>query len=167
MAQAAETKRRGKTKDKAVDRDDLLKAYHDMLLIRRFEEKAGQLYGMGLIGGFCHLYIGQEAVVVGMQLALTDGDEVITSYRDHGHMLATGMEARGVMAELTGRSGGYSRGKGGSMHMFSKEKKFFGGHGIVGAQVPIGTGLGFTHKHRKDGLLAMCFLGDGAVNQGQ
>src|ERR1700710_367048 len=134
MAQAAEAKKRGKTKEKSVDRDTLLKAYRAMLLIRRFEEKAGQLYGMGLIGGFCHLYIGQEPVVVGMQLALTDGDEVITSYRDHGHMLATGMEARGVMAELTGPSGGYSRGKGGSMHMFSKEKKFFGGSGIVGAR---------------------------------
>ena len=139
MAQAAEAKKRGKTREpKAAaraDKDGLLKAYRDMLLIRRFEEKAGQLYGMGLIGGFCHLYIGQEAVVTGMQMAIADGDEVITSYRDHGHMLATGMEARGVMAELTGRSGGYSHGKGGSMHMFSKEKNFFGGHGIVGAQV--------------------------------
>src|SRR5277367_6410567 len=120
------------------------KFYRDMLLIRRFEEKAGQLYGMGLVGGFCHLYIGQEAVVVGMQLAISPGDEVITSYRDHGHMLACEMDPRGVMAELTGRSGGYSRGKGGSMHMFSKEKNFFGGHGIVGAQVSIGTGLGFS-----------------------
>ncbi|MEA2791148.1 MAG: pyruvate dehydrogenase component alpha subunit, partial [Acetobacteraceae bacterium] len=141
MAQAAETRKRGKTKDKAVDRDVLMKAYRKMLLIRRFEEKAGQLYGMGLIGGFCHLYIGQEAVVVGMQLAISDGDEVITSYRDHGHMLACEMDPRGVMAELTGRSGGYSRGKGGSMHMFSKVKIFFGGHGIVGAQVCLGTGL--------------------------
>src|ERR1700749_400250 len=148
MAQAAEAKRRGKAKDKSVDRDILLRAYRSMLLIRRFEEKAGQLYGMGLIGGFCHLYIGQEAVVVGVQLALSKGDEVITSYRDHGHMLATGMEARGVMAELTGRSGGYSRGKGGSMHMFSKEKKFFGGHGIVGAPVSLGTGLAFSNMYR-------------------
>ena len=143
MANAAETRKRGgKTREPSVDKQQLLKAYRDMLLIRRFEEKAGQLYGMGLIGGFCHLYIGQEAVVVGVQMALSDGDEVITSYRDHGHMLATGMEPRGVMAELTGRAGGYSHGKGGSMHMFSKEKNFFGGHGIVGAQVSLGTGLG-------------------------
>ena len=124
--------------------DELKHHYREMLLIRRFEEKAGQLYGMGLIGGFCHLYIGQEAVVVGMQAAIEDGDSVVTSYRDHGHMLATGMEARGVMAELTGRIGGYSKGKGGSMHMFSREKNFFGGHGIVAAQVPIGTGLAFV-----------------------
>src|ERR1700735_409963 len=148
MAQADTKKRPSKAKEKPLDRDALLKAYRTMLLIRRFEEKAGQLYGMGLIGGFCHLYIGQEAVVVGVQLALTDGDEVITSYRDHGHMLATGMEPRGVMAELTGRSGGYSHGKGGSMHMFSKEKKFFGGHGIVGAQVSLGTGLAFSDWYR-------------------
>ena len=127
MAPAAETRKRtGKARDSSLDQQRLLQAYRDMLLIRRFEERAGQLYGMGLIGGFCHLYIGQEAVVVGMQLALSDGDQVITSYRDHGHMLATGMDPRGVMAELTGRSGGYSQGKGGSMHMFSKEKNFFG-----------------------------------------
>jgi pyruvate dehydrogenase E1 component alpha subunit len=167
MAQAAEAKRRGKTKEKAVDRDALLKAYRTMLLIRRFEEKAGQLYGMGLIGGFCHLYIGQEAVVVGVQLALKDGDEVITSYRDHGHMLATGMEARGVMAELTGRSGGYSHGKGGSMHMFSKEKKFFGGHGIVGAQVSLGTGLAFSNMYRGNDRVSITYFGEGASNQGQ
>jgi pyruvate dehydrogenase E1 component alpha subunit len=138
-----------------------------MLLIRRFEEKAGQLYGMGAIGGFCHLYIGQEAVVVGMQMALKQGDQVITGYRDHGHMLATGMDAKGVMAELTGRRGGYSKGKGGSMHMFSREKGFYGGHGIVGGQVPLGTGLGFAHKYREDGKVNMCYLGDGAINQGQ
>ncbi len=126
-------------------RDEDLSAYHEMLLIRRFEEKAGQLYGMGLIGGFCHLYIGQEAVVVGMQMAANEGDEVITGYRDHGHMLACGMDPRGVMAELTGRRGGYSKGKGGSMHMFSKEKDFYGGHGIVGAQVSLGTGLGLAN----------------------
>lgn len=138
-----------------------------MLLIRRFEEKAGQLYGMGLIGGFCHLYIGQEAVVVGMQSCRKTQDTVITSYRDHGHMLACGMEARGVMAELTGRIDGYSKGKGGSMHMFSIEKNFFGGHGIVGAQVPIGTGLAFAHKYKNDGGITFCYLGDGAVNQGQ
>ena len=134
-----------------MSREQLLQAYRDMLLIRRFEEKAGQLYGMGLIGGFCHLYIGQEAVVVGMQACLEPGDQVITSYRDHGHMLATGMEARGVMAELTGRIGGYSKGKGGSMHMFSREKGFFGGHGIVGAQVSLGTGLAFAnwYRHRR------------------
>ena len=146
---------------------DILKYYRDMLLIRRFEEKAGQLYGMGLIGGFCHLYIGQEAVVVGMQAAAEQGDTVITSYRDHGHMLATGMDAKGVMAELTGRKGGYSKGKGGSMHMFSREKGFYGGHGIVGGQVPLGTGLGFAHKYREDGKVNMCYLGDGAINQGQ
>jgi pyruvate dehydrogenase E1 component alpha subunit len=146
---------------------DYLKYYRDMLLIRRFEEKAGQLYGMGLIGGFCHLYIGQEAVVVGMQAAQKDMDTVITSYRDHGHMLACGMEANGVMAELTGRETGYSHGKGGSMHMFSREKNFFGGHGIVGAQVPIGTGLAFAHKYKNDGGVCVTYLGDGAVNQGQ
>src|SRR5437667_9090627 len=144
-----------------------LKALRDMLLIRRFEEKSGQLYGMGAIGGFCHLYIGQEAVVVGMQMALKMGDQVITGYRDHGHMLATGMEAKGVMAELTGRRGGYSKGKGGSMHMFSMEKNFFGGHGIVGAQVPLGTGLAFANRYRNAGNLSVTYLGDGAVNQGQ
>ena len=146
---------------------DLLRFYREMLLIRRFEERAGQLYGMGLIGGFCHLYIGQEAVVVGVQSAQKPVDTVITSYRDHGHMLAAGMDAKGVMAELTGRSTGYSHGKGGSMHMFSREKNFFGGHGIVGAQVPIGTGLGFAHKYKGDGGVCVTYLGDGAVNQGQ
>jgi len=143
------------------------KLYEDMLLIRRFEEKAGQLYGMGLIGGFCHLYIGQEAVVVGMQAALQPGDQVITAYRDHGHMLATGMDPKGVMAELTGRFAGYSKGKGGSMHMFSRDKNFFGGHGIVGAQVPIGTGLAFANKYRENGAVSLTYLGDGAANQGQ
>jgi len=147
--------------------DDLVKFYKDMLLIRRFEERAGQLYGMGLIGGFCHLYIGQEAVVVGLQACALPGDSVVTSYRDHGHMLATGMDPKGVMAELTGRADGYSRGKGGSMHMFSREKGFFGGHGIVGAQVPIGTGLAFAHKYKGDGGLCMAYMGDGAFNQGQ
>ncbi|HEY1795690.1 MAG TPA: pyruvate dehydrogenase (acetyl-transferring) E1 component subunit alpha [Stellaceae bacterium] len=141
--------------------------FHDMLLIRRFEERAGQLYGMGLIGGFCHLYIGQEAVVVGLQAALKEGDTIVTSYRDHGHMLACGMDPKGVMAELAGRRDGYSHGKGGSMHMFSREKNFFGGHGIVGAQVPIGTGLGFAHRYRDDGFISVTFLGDGAINQGQ
>jgi pyruvate dehydrogenase E1 component alpha subunit len=145
----------------------LRKFYRDMLMIRRFEERAGQLYGMGLIGGFCHLYIGQEAVVVGTQATLKEGDSVITAYRDHGHMLACGMDPKGVMAELTGRATGYSKGKGGSMHMFSREKKFFGGHGIVGAQVPLGTGLAFAHKYKKDGLLSVTSCGDGAVNQGQ
>ncbi|MFM7415314.1 MAG: thiamine pyrophosphate-dependent enzyme, partial [Alphaproteobacteria bacterium] len=140
----------------------MLRAYRDMLLIRRFEEKAGQLYGMGLIGGFCHLYIGQEAVVVGMQMCLKAGDQVITSYRDHGHMLATGMEARGVMAELTGRIGGYSKGKGGSMHMFSREKGFYGGHGIVGAQVSLGNGLAFANWYRQDGRVAVTYFGEGA-----
>ncbi len=168
MAQAAtETRKRGKAKEPAVDRDILFKAYRTMLLIRRFEEKAGQLYGMGLIGGFCHLYIGQEAVVVGMQMAISDGDQVITSYRDHGHMLACGMEARGVMAELTGRAGGYSRGKGGSMHMFSREKNFFGGHGIVGAQVSLGNGLAFANKYRGNDRVSLTYFGEGASNQGQ
>ncbi|HEY1261865.1 MAG TPA: pyruvate dehydrogenase (acetyl-transferring) E1 component subunit alpha [Stellaceae bacterium] len=150
-----------------VPPQELLKYYRDMLLIRRFEERAGQMYGMGLIGGFCHLYIGQEAVVVGMQAALKPGDTVVTSYRDHGHMLACGMDPKGVMAELTGRRSGYSHGKGGSMHMFSREQNFFGGHGIVGAQVPIGTGLGFAHRYKDDGLISLTYLGDGAINQGQ
>jgi pyruvate dehydrogenase E1 component alpha subunit len=149
------------------DRDADLKAYREMLLIRRFEEKAGQLYGMGFIGGFCHLYIGQEAVVVGMQMALKEGDQVITAYRDHGHMLACGMSARGVMAELTGRRSGLSRGKGGSMHMFSKEKNFYGGHGIVGAQVSLGTGLAFANRYRGNDNVSLAYFGDGAANQGQ
>src|SRR5881398_3092462 len=144
-----------------------LTALHDMLLIRRFEEKAGQLYGMGAIGGFCHLYIGQEAVVVGMQMALKQGDQVITGYRDHGHMLACGMEANGVMAELTGRRGGLSKGKGGSMHMFSVAKGFYGGHGIVGAQVPLGTGLAFANRYRRNDNVSITYCGDGAANQGQ
>jgi pyruvate dehydrogenase E1 component alpha subunit len=144
-----------------------LAALRDMLLIRRFEEKAGQLYGMGAIGGFCHLYIGQEAVVVGMQMALKQGDQVITGYRDHGHMLACGMDANGVMAELTGRRGGYSKGKGGSMHMFSMEKNFYGGHGIVGAQVSLGTGLAFANRYRGNDFVSVAYFGDGASNQGQ
>jgi pyruvate dehydrogenase E1 component alpha subunit len=142
-------------------------ALRQMLLIRRFEEKAGQMYGMGLIGGFCHLYIGQEAVVVGMKMAMVDGDQMITGYRDHGHMLASGMDPKGVMAELTGRRDGYSKGKGGSMHMFSTEKNFFGGHGIVGAQVPIGTGLAFANKYRGNSSVSLTYFGDGAANQGQ
>ena len=153
--------------DLGVPPKKLLEYYRDMLLIRRFEERAGQMYGMGLIGGFCHLYIGQEAVVVGMQAALKEGDTIVTSYRDHGHMLACGMDPNGVMAELTGRRSGYSHGKGGSMHMFSREKNFFGGHGIVGAQVPIGTGLAFAHRYRENGLICVTYLGDGAINQGQ
>ena len=148
-------------------KDEEHKAYRDMVLIRRFEQKAGQLYGMGFIGGFCHLYIGQEAVVTGMQMALKDGDQVITGYRDHGHMLATGMTARGVMAELTGRRSGYSRGKGGSMHMFSKEKNFYGGHGIVGGQVSLGTGLAFANRYRGNDNVSLVYFGDGAANQGQ
>jgi pyruvate dehydrogenase E1 component alpha subunit len=147
--------------------DTQLQFYKDMLLIRRFEERAGQLYGMGLIGGFCHLYIGQEAVVVGLQGNVIEADTLITTYRDHGHMLASGMDPNGVMAELTGRIDGYSRGKGGSMHMFSREKGFFGGHGIVGASVPIGTGLAFAHKYNGDGGVNFCYFGDGAANQGQ
>ena len=162
---AAKTSNGGPIAD--FDRDEELKAYREMLLIRRFEEKAGQLYGMGFIGGFCHLYIGQEAVVVGMQMAQKEGDQVITAYRDHGHMLATGMEARGVMAELTGRRNGYSHGKGGSMHMFSKEKNFYGGHGIVGAQVSLGTGLAFANRYRGNNSVSIAYFGDGAANQGQ
>ena len=146
---------------------DMLKFYREMLLIRRFEEKAGQLYGMGKIAGFCHLYIGQEAVVTGMQACLKEGDQVITGYRDHGHMLACGLDPNGVMAELTGRIGGLSRGKGGSMHMFSKEKNFYGGHGIVGAQVPLGTGLAFANKYRGNDNVSLAYFGDGAANQGQ
>jgi pyruvate dehydrogenase E1 component alpha subunit len=149
------------------DPDVLIQYYRDMLLIRRFEERAGQMYGMGLIGGFCHLYIGQEAVVVGMQAAIETGDSVLTSYRDHGHMLACGMDPKGVMAELTGRRGGYSKGKGGSMHMFSREKNFYGGHGIVGAQVSIGTGIAFAQRSRDDGGITLTYFGDGASNQGQ
>ncbi len=155
------------TEPPPLSREEELDAYRGMLLIRRFEEKAGQMYGMGLIGGFCHLYIGQEAVVVGMLGATTPGDEVVTGYREHGHMLACGMDPKGVMAELTGRAGGYSKGKGGSMHMFSVEKAFYGGHGIVGAQVPIGTGLAFANKYRGNDHVSLTFLGDGAANQGQ
>jgi pyruvate dehydrogenase E1 component alpha subunit len=151
----------------AFSREQDLHALRDMLLIRRFEEKAGQLYGMGAIGGFCHLYIGQEAIVVGMQMALEEGDQVITGYRDHGHMLACGMDPKGVMAELTGRRGGYSKGKGGSMHMFSKEKNFYGGHGIVGAQVSLGTGLAFANRYRGNDRVSLAYFGDGAANQGQ
>lgn len=169
MSAKDRTRARGAAKKKGntVSKDELHRYYYDMLMIRRFEEKAGQLYGMGLIGGFCHLYIGQEAVVVGIQSTLKDGDAVITSYRDHGHMLACGMEARGVMAELTGRAGGYSKGKGGSMHMFSREKNFYGGHGIVAAQVPIGAGIAFAHKYNSNDLVSVTYLGDGAINQGQ
>jgi pyruvate dehydrogenase E1 component alpha subunit len=150
-----------------VSKDELLKYYREMLLIRRFEEKAGQLYGMGLIGGFCHLYIGQEAVVVGLEACTKPGDKRLTSYRDHGHMLACGMSANGVMAELTGREGGYSKGKGGSMHMFSKEKHFYGGHGIVGAQVPLGAGLAMSDWYRGNDNVTFTYFGDGAANQGQ
>ena len=147
--------------------EEMKALYEEMLLIRRFEEKAGQLYGMGLIGGFCHLYIGQEAVVTGIQSVQEEIDTVVTTYRDHGHMLSKGMDPKGVMAELTGREGGYSRGKGGSMHMFSQEKGFFGGHGIVGASTAIGTGLAFAHKYREDNGVAVAYMGDGSANQGQ
>lgn len=152
---------------KYYNKEQLVKAYTQMLQIRRFEEKAAQLYGMGLIGGFCHLYIGQEAVVVGIQSAMQPQDTIVTSYRDHGHMLACDMDPRGVMAELTGREGGYSHGKGGSMHMFSREKNFFGGHGIVGAQIPIGAGMAFAHKYKADNGVSVSYMGDGAANQGQ
>jgi len=170
MAASKKTKSKktsSKRKALKVGKEELLEYYRQMLLIRRFEEKAGQLYGMGQIAGFCHLYIGQEAVVVGCRAGMKEGDQMITGYRDHGHMLACGMESRGVMAELTGRSGGYSRGKGGSMHMFSTEKKFYGGHGIVGAQVPLGAGLGFANKYLDNGSVSLSFFGDGASNQGQ
>ncbi len=160
------SKRKAKS-NLAATKDELLSYYRDMLSIRRFEEKAGQLYGMGLIGGFCHLYIGQEAVVVGMEAVKQDGDQTITGYRDHGHMLACGMDPKGVMAELTGRVGGYSKGKGGSMHMFSSEKNFYGGHGIVGAQIPLGAGLAFANKYRGENKVSLTYFGDGASNQGQ
>jgi pyruvate dehydrogenase E1 component alpha subunit len=169
MAATAKKSPAKKTRKGGADpgKAEQLQFYKDMLLIRRFEEKAGQLYGMGLIAGFCHLYIGQEAVVVGVQAALDDDDQVITGYRDHGHMLACGLSARGVMAELTGREGGLSRGKGGSMHMFSREKHFYGGHGIVGAQVPIGAGLAFSNQYRGSDAVCVTYFGDGASNQGQ
>ncbi len=156
-----------KTNKPNTSKKDLLHYYREMLLIRRFEEKAGQLYGMGLIGGFCHLYIGQEAIIVGLESATKQGDKRVTSYRDHGHMLACGMDPKGVMAELTGREGGYSKGKGGSMHMFSKEANFYGGHGIVGAQVPIGAGLAFADKYKGNDNVSFAYFGDGAANQGQ
>ena len=165
MAAAKRKTKRAKTK--APDSDELLAYYRQMLLIRRFEEKAGQMYGMGLIGGFCHLYIGQEAVVVGMEHAIGPDDGVITSYRDHGHMLARGMDPKGVMAELTGRRGGYSKGKGGSMHMFSTEQNFFGGNGIVGAQVPLGVGMAFAYNYRGEKRVSLTYFGEGAANQGQ
>src|SRR5437867_10610685 len=159
---ATVAKRKGKSDaDTEPDSAELLKYYYDMLLIRRFEERAGQLYGMGLIAGFCHLYIGQEAIVVGIQSVLKSQDSIVTAYRDHGHMLACGMDPKGVMAELTGRIGGYSKGKGGSMHMFSLEKGFYGGHGIVGAQAPIGTGLGFAHHYSENGRVSLTYMGDG------
>jgi pyruvate dehydrogenase E1 component alpha subunit len=157
----------GRANVPALSKEQELAAYRQMLLIRRFEEKAGQMYGMGLIGGFCHLYIGQEAVVVGMQMAIEEGDQVITGYRDHGHMLACDMDPKGVMAELTGRRGGYSKGKGGSMHMFSVEKGFYGGHGIVGAQVSLGTGLALANRYRGNDRVSLAYFGDGAANQGQ
>jgi pyruvate dehydrogenase E1 component alpha subunit len=163
MAKAAKAQAEGS----AHDRDEMLQFYRQMLLIRRFEERAGQLYGMGLIGGFCHLYIGQEAVAVGMQAIKRPGDQIITGYRDHGHMLAAGMDPKEVMAELTGRIGGSSHGKGGSMHMFSVDQGFFGGHGIVGGQVPLGTGLAFADRYRNDGAVSFTYFGDGAANQGQ
>ena len=163
----APAKKKAAPKALKTTKDELLGYYKDMLLIRRFEEKAGQLYGMGLIAGFCHLYIGQEAVVTGIRAVMNEGDQMITGYRDHGHMLACDMDPRGVMAELTGREGGYSRGKGGSMHMFSTEKKFYGGHGIVGAQVALGSGLGFANKYLDNKAVSLAFFGDGASNQGQ
>ncbi len=155
------------TRKSNVSKEELLKYYREMLLIRRFEEKAGQLYGMGLIGGFCHLYIGQEAVVVGLEANTEEGDKRITTYRDHGHMLACGMDPKGVMAELTGREGGYSKGKGGSMHMFSKDAHFYGGHGIVGANVPLGAGLALSDKYKGNDRVTFTYFGDGAANQGQ
>ena len=167
MAAKKSSSKSKKSKALKATKSELLKYYRDMLLIRRFEEKAGQLYGMGQIAGFCHLYIGQEAVVIGCKASMVEGDQMITSYRDHAHMLACDMSPRGVMAELTGRSGGYSRGKGGSMHMFSTEKHFYGGHGIVGAQVPIGAGLALANKYKGNNKVSLAFFGDGASNQGQ
>ncbi|MEM9964573.1 MAG: pyruvate dehydrogenase (acetyl-transferring) E1 component subunit alpha [Asticcacaulis sp.] len=171
MARAAKadtgTQTAGDKLNRNVSKDDLLKYYREMVLIRRFEERAGQLYGMGLIGGFCHLYIGQEAIAVGMEEISIDGDQVITGYRDHGHMLAAGMDPKEVMAELTGRSGGSSKGKGGSMHMFDIATGFYGGHGIVGAQVSLGTGLAFADFYNKNGNVSFTYFGDGAANQGQ
>ncbi|HLK25793.1 MAG TPA: pyruvate dehydrogenase (acetyl-transferring) E1 component subunit alpha [Caulobacteraceae bacterium] len=169
-AAAAETKSRAApptAKREAADKDELLAFHRQMLLIRRFEERAGQLYGMGLIGGFCHLYIGQEAIAVGMQAVKQPGDQIITAYRAHGHMLACGVDPKTVMSELTGREAGASKGKGGSMHMFSPKNDFYGGHGIVGAQVSLGTGLGFANRYRKNGKVAFVYFGDGAANQGQ
>ncbi len=164
---AVDTAKKSSVGKSSLPKEKLLKIYQEMLLIRRFEEKAGQLYGMGLIGGFCHLYIGQEAVVTGIQAAAKEGDAVITTYRDHAHMLACGMDPKGIMAELTGRIGGFSKGKGGSMHMFSVEKQFWGGHGIVGANVPLGTGMAFAQKYKNNGHITMAYFGDGAANQGQ
>ena len=164
---AAVEKSSAAKKPAGLPKEKLLELFRQMILIRRFEEKAGQLYGMGLIGGFCHLYIGQEAVVIGMQAAAKEGDAVITTYRDHGHMIACGMDPKGIMAELTGRIDGFSRGKGGSMHMFSVERNFFGGHGIVGANLPLGTGLAFAQKYKGTDSLSMVYFVDGAANQGQ
>src|SRR3569623_2533716 len=164
---AGRLKANGADSKPAAGKDELLKFYREMLLIRRFEERAGQLYGMGLIGGFCHLYIGQEAIAVGMQPVVEKGDQIITGYRDHGLMLTTGMDPKEVMAELTGRAGGSSKGKGGSMHMFSVEAGFFGGHGIVGAQVSLGTGLALADWYRNNGNVSFTYFGDGAANQGQ
>ncbi len=161
------TVKKTESKSTPLSKEQLLKFYYDMLLIRRFEEKAGQLYGMGLIAGFCHLYIGQEAVIVGMNSVRQKGDQQVTSYRDHGHIVASGIDPKYVMAELTGRATGCSKGKGGSMHMFNTAGHFYGGHGIVGAQVPIGTGLAFANKYRKNKNISFTYLGDGAVNQGQ
>jgi pyruvate dehydrogenase E1 component alpha subunit len=165
--EAGRRKANGADPKVGAGKDELLKYYRDMLLIRRFEERAGQLYGMGLIGGFCHLYIGQEAIAVGVQAVHKDGDQVITGYREHGHMLAAGMDPKAVMAELTGRASGSSRGKGGSMHMFSTKANFYGGHGIVGAQVPLGTGLAFANRYRDAKNVCFTYFGDGAANQGQ
>ena len=167
MATKKASQKKPTVKKLKAKKEELIEYYKEMLLIRRFEEKAGQLYGMGQIAGFCHLYIGQEAVVVGTRAAMIEGDQMITGYRQHGHMLACGMTSRGVMAELTGRAAGYSGGKGGSMHMFSTEKHFYGGHGIVGAQVPLGAGLALANKYKGNGNVSLAFFGDGASNQGQ
>lgn len=167
MSAASEKTSASSASNLSATNEEYIQYYTDMMMIRRFEEKAGQLYGMGHIGGFCHLYIGQEAVVVGVEAVKKPGDQTITGYRDHGHMLACGMDPKGVMAELTGREGGLSRGKGGSMHMFSKEKEFYGGHGIVAAQVPLGAGLAFANKYRGNDSVSLTYFGDGAANQGQ
>lgn len=157
---------KSKAKKEEFSKETYMTWYESMLLMRRFEEKAGQLYGQQKIRGFCHLYIGQEACVAGAVSALKEGDKYITAYRDHAHPIALGSDPKAIMAELFGKVTGISKGKGGSMHMFDREKGFFGGHGIVGGQIPLGIGIGFAEKYRGTDNLCMCYMGDGAVRQG-